>query len=115
MHKLIRYLLTPSVSDRPDIYQTSELAFSLRNKKSPIQNLHHLSVPAWAELGAGPVQPAPAPASSQGQRKNIKILKFLKAINLFIYARSKSGSGHSQQTSPGPCGDCHLSQPQIQA
>ena len=37
VHKLIRYLLTPSVSDRPDIYQTSELAFSLRNKKSPIQ------------------------------------------------------------------------------
>jgi len=65
IHKLIRYLLTPSVSERPDIYQASQLAFSLRNKKSPIQNLHHLVVPAWAELGAGPIKPSPAPASTQ--------------------------------------------------
>jgi len=50
LHKLIRYLLTPSLTDRPDIYQASNLAFSLKNKKTPIQNLHQLSVPDWSEL-----------------------------------------------------------------
>ena len=50
LHKLIRYLLTPSVSERPDIYQASYLAFQLRSKKTPIQNLHHLACPDWAEL-----------------------------------------------------------------
>ena len=67
MHKLIRYLLTPSVSERPDIYQASQLAFSLKNKKSPIQNLHQLSVPQWAELGVSlsPVKPSASPSASQ--------------------------------------------------
>ena len=67
MHKLIRYLLTPSVSERPDIYQASQLAFSLKNKKSPIQNLHQLSVAQWAELGVSlsPVKYSASPAASQ--------------------------------------------------
>ena len=66
MHKLIRYLLTPSVSERPDIYQASQLAFSLKTKKSPIQNLHQLSAPQWAELGVslGPVKSSSSPAAS---------------------------------------------------
>ena len=77
IHKLIRYLLTPSLTDRPDIYQASHLAFSLKNKKSPIQNLHQLSVPDWSELhtklsissssqsnAAGSSSGAPVPAPS---------------------------------------------------
>jgi len=77
IHKLIRYLLTPSLTDRPDIYQASHLAFSLKNKKSPIQNLHQLSVPEWSELhtklsissssqsnAAGSSSGAPVPAPS---------------------------------------------------
>ena len=69
LHKLIRYLLTPSVSERPDIYQASYLAFQLRSKKTPIQNLHHLACPDWAELSlklspATTSQKPPAAASS---------------------------------------------------
>ena len=57
--------MTPSVSERPDIFQASQLAFSLKNKKSPIQNLHHLSVPAWADLTSGPSRPPASLSASQ--------------------------------------------------
>ena len=36
--------------DRPDIYQASYLAFQLKSKKTPIQNLHHLPCPDWSDL-----------------------------------------------------------------
>ena len=39
--KLIRYLLTPCVESRPDIFQASCLAFKLRGKSQcPVQNLN---------------------------------------------------------------------------
>ena len=50
MHKLIRYLLTPSSADRPDIFQAAYLAFQLKAKKCPIQNLHHLPLPVFSTL-----------------------------------------------------------------
>lgn len=69
LHKLIRYLLTPAVDERPDIYQASYLAFLLRNKKTPVQNLHHLPSPDWSQLGlkltsATNTKPSPAVSSS---------------------------------------------------
>ena len=62
LHKLIRYLLTPSVPERPDIYQASYLAFQLKSKKTPIQNLHHLPCPDWADLS---LKLSPASASKK--------------------------------------------------
>jgi len=67
LHKLVRYLLTPCLTARPDIYQASHLAFQLRGRPSPVQNLHHLPVPQFSALAAGtgptpPALPAPAPA-----------------------------------------------------
>jgi len=51
LHKLIRYLLTPSVKERPDIFQAASIAFQIAGKKKcPIQNLHHISVPSLASL-----------------------------------------------------------------
>jgi len=50
LHKLIRYLLTPAAPDRPDIFQAAHLAFQLKSKKSPIQNLHHLPLPTFSTL-----------------------------------------------------------------
>ena len=40
VHKLIRYILTPNVDERPDIFQVSHLAFQIANKNCDIQNLH---------------------------------------------------------------------------
>merc|ERR1719273_3064274 len=49
IHKLIRYMLTPSADERPDIFQVASLAFKLRGaKKCPVQNLHQLSVLLFA-------------------------------------------------------------------
>ncbi|XP_023339901.1 AP2-associated protein kinase 1 isoform X2 [Eurytemora carolleeae] len=50
LHKLIRYLLTPSAADRPDIFQAASLAFQIAGKKCPIQNLHHVLVPSVSSL-----------------------------------------------------------------
>jgi AP2-associated kinase len=50
LHKLIRYLLTPSAADRPDIFQAASLAFQIAGKKCPIQNLHHVLVPSFSSL-----------------------------------------------------------------
>jgi len=62
LHKLIRYLLTPGAPERPDIFQAAYLAFQLKSKKSPIQNLHHLPLPVFSTLSSvlGQVV-APAP------------------------------------------------------
>jgi len=62
LQKLIRYLLTPSVPDRPDIYQAASLAFQITGKrKCPIQNLHHVTVPSFSSLpvdGSATVEPS---------------------------------------------------------
>jgi len=50
LHKLIRYLLTPGAPERPDVFQAAYLAFQLKSKKSPIQNLHHLPLPVFSTL-----------------------------------------------------------------
>ena len=81
MHKLIRFLLTPSISERPDIFQASHLAFSLKNKKTPIQNLHNLPVPDWSQLSVSDPavtaggQPgscsSPGPARAAGTSSNV--------------------------------------------
>ena len=59
LHKLIRYLLTPGAAERPDVFQAAHLAFQLKSKKSPIQNLHHLPSPTFSTLSttAGQTQP----------------------------------------------------------
>jgi len=50
LHKLVRYLLTPGAPERPDVFQAAHLAFQLKSKKSPIQNLHHLPLPSFSTL-----------------------------------------------------------------
>jgi len=58
LQKLIRYLLTPSVADRPDVYQAACIAFQIAGKKKcPIQNLHHVTVPDIKVLPLGNSQP----------------------------------------------------------
>lgn len=59
LHKLMRYLLTPSPEDRPDIYQASYLAFKLCSHadKCPVQNLHKLKKPTFDDISlSGPSQ-----------------------------------------------------------
>eukprot|EP00092_Neocalanus_flemingeri_P021728 GFUD01023571.1.p1 GENE.GFUD01023571.1~~GFUD01023571.1.p1 ORF type:complete len:636 (+),score=131.91 GFUD01023571.1:37-1944(+) len=75
LHKLIRYLLTPGAPERPDIFQAAHLAFQLKSKKSPIQNLHHLPLPLFSTLStaAGQTQPPaldPKPAALQPHTPN---------------------------------------------
>jgi len=61
MHKLIRYMLTPSADERPDIFQVASLAFKLKGaKKCPVQNLHQLSVPTLSSLPSSSPSPAAA-------------------------------------------------------
>eukprot|EP00095_Tigriopus_kingsejongensis_P012693 maker-scaffold22_size673200-snap-gene-5.37 protein:Tk12693 transcript:maker-scaffold22_size673200-snap-gene-5.37-mRNA-1 annotation:"Actin-regulating kinase " len=50
LKKLIRYLLTVNVEQRPDIFQASHLAFELGGKANPVQNLHNSSVPKFSTL-----------------------------------------------------------------
>ena len=40
MHQLIRYMLEPDCSKRPNIFQVGEIAFRLTGKPNPIQNLY---------------------------------------------------------------------------
>merc|ERR1719273_1667265 len=61
IHKLIRYMLTPSADERPDIFQVASLAFKLRGaKKCPVQNLHQLSVPSFSSLPSSSPSPGAA-------------------------------------------------------
>jgi len=52
LHKLIRYLLTPDPDQRPDIYQTSYLAFKLNDPtvKCPVQNLNKVKKPSFDDI-----------------------------------------------------------------
>jgi len=59
LHKLIRYLLTPGAPERPDIFQAAYLAFQLKSKKSPVQNLHHLPLPVFSTLSTTSVAAVP--------------------------------------------------------
>ena len=70
MHKLIRYLLTPGAPERPDIFQAAYLAFQLKSKKSPIQNLHHLPLPIFSTLSITLGKPQPAPVESKSGSLN---------------------------------------------
>merc|ERR1719233_2246139 len=65
LHKLIRYLLTPGAPERPDIFQAAYLAFQLKSKKSPIQNLHHLPLPVFSTLSITLGKPQPAPVETK--------------------------------------------------
>jgi len=56
LHKLIRYLLTPVASERPDISQAAHLAFQLKSKKSPIQNLHNLPLQDFKNLSTSNIK-----------------------------------------------------------
>lgn len=50
LKKLVRYLLTPNATERPDIYQVSKLTCTLAGRKSPLQNLHNVPVPRLDRL-----------------------------------------------------------------
>ncbi|CAL8096970.1 unnamed protein product [Calicophoron daubneyi] len=50
LHKLIGYLLCVDGMQRPDIFQTCALAFSLASRPNPAQNLNNLPVPHWQDL-----------------------------------------------------------------
>jgi len=66
LHKLIRYLLTPGAPERPDIFQAGYLAFQLKSKKSPIQNLHHLPLPVFSTLSITLGKPQTAHEETKG-------------------------------------------------
>ena len=50
LHKLIRYLLTPSPDLRPDIFQVAFLAFKLAGKKNTVQNLNKVPEPNFDNI-----------------------------------------------------------------
>ena len=52
LHKLIRYMLTPSPDIRPDIFQVACLAFNLAGKKNPVQNLNKVSEPSFDNISS---------------------------------------------------------------
>ncbi|KAM7534377.1 hypothetical protein Aperf_G00000118380 [Anoplocephala perfoliata] len=52
--KLLHYMLTVSVTERPDIYQVSALAFSLLGRPNPVLNVNSSLVPDWQSLPLPP-------------------------------------------------------------
>ena len=78
------------------IDQASHLAFGLRNKKCPIQNLHQLSVPDWTGLGPAPHQ-TPHPTISHSPRYNsisgLVMIPFPVTFQRRDTEQTRSGSG----------------------
>ncbi|CAB0005622.1 unnamed protein product [Nesidiocoris tenuis] len=50
LHALIRYMLEPDADKRPDIFQVSQIAFSLLGKENPVTNLHATTAVKLDEL-----------------------------------------------------------------
>uniref|UniRef100_A0A0A9WIM8 AP2-associated protein kinase 1 n=1 Tax=Lygus hesperus TaxID=30085 RepID=A0A0A9WIM8_LYGHE len=50
LHNLIRYMLEPEAEKRPDIFQVSQIAFSLQGKENPVTNLHGTTAISLDEL-----------------------------------------------------------------
>ncbi|KAL3313467.1 hypothetical protein Ciccas_007929, partial [Cichlidogyrus casuarinus] len=50
MHRLINYMLTYDWRKRPDIYQISYLAFTMRARSTPVENINSSSIPNWDQL-----------------------------------------------------------------
>jgi AP2-associated kinase len=50
MHSLIRFMLEPDPDLRPDIFQVASLAFSLFDKKNPVENVNQMPVPVMDKL-----------------------------------------------------------------
>merc|ERR1719376_1329547 len=46
IHRLIRFLLEPDTSKRPDIYQVAHFAFLLSGKRNPVLNTNNSTIPA---------------------------------------------------------------------
>ncbi|XP_055616457.1 BMP-2-inducible protein kinase [Toxorhynchites rutilus septentrionalis] len=56
IHQLIRYMLEPSIEDRPNIYQVCDVAFRIAGKTNPVRNLTKSSVPALESLAIPPME-----------------------------------------------------------
>jgi AP2-associated kinase len=56
MHQLIRYMLEPDAEKRPNIFQVGEIAFSVVNRKNPIQNLYKQPSPSIENLVVPPFE-----------------------------------------------------------
>ncbi|KAF6207993.1 hypothetical protein GE061_016442 [Apolygus lucorum] len=50
LHNLIRYMLEPEAEKRPDIFQVSQITFSLHGKENPVTNLHGTTAVSLDEL-----------------------------------------------------------------
>jgi len=69
LHRLIRYLLTPSPEERPDIYQAAALGFQISGKKKcPVQNLHHQEIPSLSSLSLECTPPKYKPKDSSDKK-----------------------------------------------
>ncbi|KAG7476349.1 hypothetical protein MATL_G00081910 [Megalops atlanticus] len=93
MHCLIRYMLEPDPSKRPDIYQVSHFAFRLAGRDCPVKNAQNSPIPAKLPE---PIRASEAAAKkSQGQHK-ARLTDPIPTTETSITPRQRPKAAHAQ-------------------
>ncbi|XP_036384232.1 AP2-associated protein kinase 1-like isoform X2 [Megalops cyprinoides] len=93
MHCLIRYMLEPDPSKRPDIYQVSHFAFRLAGRDCPVKNTQNSPIPGKLPE---PIRASEAAAKkSQGQHK-ARLTDPIPTTETSITPRQRPKAAHAQ-------------------
>uniref|UniRef100_A0A1B6C739 Protein kinase domain-containing protein n=1 Tax=Clastoptera arizonana TaxID=38151 RepID=A0A1B6C739_9HEMI len=106
IHSLIRYMLEPDPDKRPDIFQVSFVAFSLRGKDCPVQNLLKTQTPELDQLAVPPKESDILKKSSTKQTAKSSVIPLVEGTSVTPRQRPKatisSGVPPPIGTSPTP-------------
>ncbi|XP_055681409.1 uncharacterized protein LOC129788942 [Lutzomyia longipalpis] len=92
LHKLIRYMLEPDMEKRPNIYQVSQIAFTLAGRDNPVQNLHKLPAPSLENL--------PDPQFEADQKRNSAAQATVKTPKAATVLAPESGTSVAPRQRP---------------
>ncbi|CAB4057563.1 AAK [Lepeophtheirus salmonis] len=79
LHKLIRYLLTPDVEERPDIFQATYLTYSIAEKECPLQNLNNADVPHFDNISL--IDPSDTKVNQVGSTLKLKSTESKRSVH----------------------------------
>ncbi|XP_031705089.1 AP2-associated protein kinase 1-like isoform X4 [Anarrhichthys ocellatus] len=96
MHCLIRYMLEPDPSKRPDIYQISHVAFKLARRECPVPNEHNSPIPAKLPE---PIRASEAVAKKSQTKARLTDPAPATETSIAPRQRPKAGQAHPQPIS----------------